>query len=66
MVATPEVGRRMKRSATVLKESTQGEITMKKRKLGNSRVVRALVDASSKIKLEGARYPKFHQQLVGR
>ena len=23
-------------------------------------------DASSKIKLEGARYPKFHEQLVGR
>ena len=28
--------------------------------------VRALEDASSKIKLEGARYPKFQQQLVGR
>jgi aryl-alcohol dehydrogenase-like predicted oxidoreductase len=28
--------------------------------------VRALEDASSKIKLEGARYPKFHEQLVGR
>lgn len=28
--------------------------------------VRALEDASSRIKLEGARYPKFHQQLVGR
>ena len=28
--------------------------------------VRALEDESSKIKLEGARYPKFHQQLVGR
>jgi aryl-alcohol dehydrogenase-like predicted oxidoreductase len=28
--------------------------------------VRALEEASSKIKLEGARYPKFHQQLVGR
>ncbi|MGA7243572.1 MAG: aldo/keto reductase [Terracidiphilus sp.] len=27
--------------------------------------VRAL-DASAKIKLEGARYPKFHEQLVGR
>src|SRR5271165_117565 len=27
--------------------------------------VRALEDASSKIKLEGARYPKFHEQLVG-
>jgi len=26
----------------------------------------ALEDASSKIKLEGARYPKFHEQLVGR
>jgi len=25
----------------------------------------ALEDASSKIKLEGARYPKFHEQLVG-
>jgi aryl-alcohol dehydrogenase-like predicted oxidoreductase len=25
-----------------------------------------LEEASSKIKLEGARYPKFHQQLVGR
>ena len=28
--------------------------------------VRALEVASSKIKLEGARYPKFHEQLVGR
>ncbi len=28
--------------------------------------VRVLEDASSKIKLEGARYPKFHEQLVGR
>ena len=28
--------------------------------------VRALEDASSKIKLEGARYSKFHEQLVGR
>ncbi len=28
--------------------------------------MRALEDASSKIKLEGARYPKFHEQLVGR
>jgi len=28
--------------------------------------VRALEDASSQIKLEGARYPKFHAQLVGR
>ena len=28
--------------------------------------VLALEEASSKIKLEGARYPKFHQQLVGR
>jgi len=28
--------------------------------------VRALEDASSKIKLEGARYPKFYEQLVGR
>ena len=28
--------------------------------------VRALEDASSKIKLEGARYPKFLEQLVGR
>jgi len=28
--------------------------------------VRALEDASSKIKIEGARYPKFHEQLVGR
>jgi aryl-alcohol dehydrogenase-like predicted oxidoreductase len=28
--------------------------------------VRTLEDASSKIKLEGARYPKFHEQLVGR
>lgn len=28
--------------------------------------VGALEDASSKIKLEGARYPKFHEQLVGR
>jgi aryl-alcohol dehydrogenase-like predicted oxidoreductase len=28
--------------------------------------VRALEDASSKIKLEGARYPAFHAQLVGR
>lgn len=28
--------------------------------------VRALEDASSKIKLEGARYPKFHEHLVGR
>jgi aryl-alcohol dehydrogenase-like predicted oxidoreductase len=28
--------------------------------------VRALEDASSTIKLEGARYPKFHEQLVGR
>jgi len=27
---------------------------------------RALEDASSKIKLEGARYSKFHEQLVGR
>ena len=28
--------------------------------------VRALEEASSKIKLEGARYSKFHEQLVGR
>lgn len=28
--------------------------------------VRTLEGASSKIKLEGARYPKFHEQLVGR
>jgi aryl-alcohol dehydrogenase-like predicted oxidoreductase len=28
--------------------------------------VHALEEASSKIKLEGDRYPKFHQQLVGR
>jgi aryl-alcohol dehydrogenase-like predicted oxidoreductase len=28
--------------------------------------VYALEDASSKVKLEGARYPKFHEQLVGR
>jgi aryl-alcohol dehydrogenase-like predicted oxidoreductase len=28
--------------------------------------VRALEVASSKIKIEGARYPKFHEQLVGR
>ena len=28
--------------------------------------VRSLEDASSKIKLEGARYPEFHQKLVGR
>jgi aryl-alcohol dehydrogenase-like predicted oxidoreductase len=28
--------------------------------------VRALEDASSKIKIEGARYSKFHEQLVGR
>jgi aryl-alcohol dehydrogenase-like predicted oxidoreductase len=28
--------------------------------------VRALENASAKIKLEGARYPKFHEQLVGR
>jgi len=28
--------------------------------------VRSLETASSKIKLEGARYPKFHEQLVGR
>jgi aryl-alcohol dehydrogenase-like predicted oxidoreductase len=28
--------------------------------------VRALEEASSKIKLEGARYPAFHAQLVGR
>ena len=28
--------------------------------------VRDLEEASSKIKLEGARYPKFHEQLVGR
>ncbi len=28
--------------------------------------VNVLEDASSKVKLEGARYPKFHEQLVGR
>jgi aryl-alcohol dehydrogenase-like predicted oxidoreductase len=28
--------------------------------------VRDLEEASSRIKLEGARYPKFHEQLVGR
>ena len=28
--------------------------------------VQALEETSSKIKLEGARYPKFHEQLVGR
>ncbi len=28
--------------------------------------VRSVEEASSKIKLEGARYPKFHEQLVGR
>lgn len=55
---------------------------VQKRKLGNSQLevsaigfgqveltredVRALEDASAKIKLEGARYPKFHEQLVGR
>ena len=27
---------------------------------------RSLEEASSKIKLQGARYPKFHEQLVGR
>jgi aryl-alcohol dehydrogenase-like predicted oxidoreductase len=32
----------------------------------NADDVRALEEASSKIKLEGARYPKFHEQLVGR
>jgi len=40
---------------------------MQTRKLGNSNLeVSALEDASSKIKLEGARYPKFHEQPVGR
>ena len=28
--------------------------------------IHALEEASSKIKLEEARYPKFHEQLVGR
>jgi hypothetical protein len=28
--------------------------------------VEALAEASSAIKLEGARYPKFHETLVGR
>jgi predicted aldo/keto reductase-like oxidoreductase len=28
--------------------------------------VAALEEASSQVKLEGARYPKFHEQLVGR
>lgn len=28
--------------------------------------VQVLDETSSKIKLEGARYPKFHEQLVGR
>ena len=28
--------------------------------------VQSLEDASSKVKIEGARYPKFHEQLVGR
>ena len=28
--------------------------------------VRSLEEASSKIKIEGARYPEFHQKLVGR
>jgi aryl-alcohol dehydrogenase-like predicted oxidoreductase len=28
--------------------------------------IHALEEASAKIKLEGARYPKFHEQLVGR
>jgi aryl-alcohol dehydrogenase-like predicted oxidoreductase len=28
--------------------------------------IHALEEASSKIKLEGARYPTFHEQLVGR
>ena len=28
--------------------------------------VRALEEASSKVKVEGARYSPFHQQLVGR
>jgi aryl-alcohol dehydrogenase-like predicted oxidoreductase len=32
----------------------------------NAEDVVALEDASSKIKLEGARYSKFHEQLVGR
>lgn len=27
--------------------------------------VRSLEEASSQIKLEGARYPEFHQKLVG-
>ena len=28
--------------------------------------VRSLEESSLKIKLEGARYPEFHQKLVGR
>jgi aryl-alcohol dehydrogenase-like predicted oxidoreductase len=28
--------------------------------------IQALEETSSKVKLEGARYPKFHEQLVGR
>ena len=45
---------------------------MEKRKLGTSgreltaADVHALEEASSKVKLEGARYSKFHEQLVGR
>ena len=32
----------------------------------NAEDVRSLEDAASEIKLEGARYPDFHQSLVGR
>ena len=32
----------------------------------SSEEVKSLEEASSKIKIEGARYPKFHEQLVGR
>jgi hypothetical protein len=45
---------------------------MQKRKLGAANVeltpddVRALEDASSRVKVEGARYSPFHAQLVGR
>jgi hypothetical protein len=28
--------------------------------------IHALEEASSKIKLEGVRYPRFHEQMVGR
>ncbi len=48
------------------------KLTRLEENLGGAKVelskddVTSLEEASSKIRIEGARYPKFHEQLVGR